>query len=130
LSHDAAASRSTSSGMNRPIASFTVRSSWAGLIVPATDATWTSTNAAASGVSPMVSAATRRALHADSRPETTSCQCRGSRYRSSTHSPRNHFPASVANPTAATNSATAYSATDGAPCPARDNPVWLPPRST
>src|SRR4051794_1470713 len=36
LSHDSAARRSTSSGMNRPMASLTARSSWAGLILWAT----------------------------------------------------------------------------------------------
>ena len=60
--------RSASSGMNRPIASSTSRSSWAGPTLCATWATWRSTYAAASIDRSMVARATRRARHAGRSP--------------------------------------------------------------
>ena len=60
--------RSVSSGMNRPIASSTNRSSWARRTRCATGATWRSTNPAASGESRIVARAIRRAFHATRSP--------------------------------------------------------------
>ena len=68
--------RSASSGMNRPIASSTSRSSWAGRTLCATWATWRSTYAAASSDRTMVARATRRARQAGRSPLTTRDQTR------------------------------------------------------
>ena len=80
--------RSVSSGMNRPIASSTNRSSWARRTRCATGATWRSTNPAASGESRIVARAIRRAFHATRSPAVTRAHTFGSRYLSSTASPR------------------------------------------
>ena len=66
----------------------------------------------------MVASATRRARHAANSPVHTSCHSRGSRWASSTACPTYRFPASGPIPSAAANSAAAYSATSGAPGPA------------
>ncbi len=80
--------RRASAGMCRMIASWTSRSTPVGRIRCANGATWSSTNPAAAGESPMVWRAIRRARHAGRSPASTRAQVRGSRCRSSRASPR------------------------------------------
>ena len=115
---------SASTGMYRPIASSTSRSSGTGPIRCAVGATCRSTN-------PAASMGQEEGLLGDPprqpRPQTTrtapASTPAGSRYRSSRAWPTYRFPASVDMPSAAANSVTENSATNGAPSPATGIPA-------
>jgi hypothetical protein len=93
-----------------------------GADLPATAATWASTNPAASRVSEgeewMVVSATERAFQAGTRPAWTWAHNRGSRWRSSRAWPISFFAAVVEVPRTPPSSAMQNSATSGVPSPA------------
>ena len=115
--------RSASSGMNRPIASSTRRSSWAGRTLCATWATWRSTYAAASIDRTMVSRATRRARHAGRSPLITRDQTHLQAVAELDGLAEVGLAGLGGSPIAAANSVTENSATRGAPGPATGIPV-------